>query len=350
MPLLKNKITRFILAIVLALGLLSFVYFTWSWNHPLTQQAVTYHVAPGQTLRGLARELHEKKIIDSKLSFILLGFVRGDSRQLKVGEYRFQGGTSMRGLLDQVVAGEVIQYSLVLVEGWTFKQFIQALHQAPKLKPTLKGMSPPQIMERLGYTGEHPEGRFYPDTYTYAADISDVQILQQAYRRMQTRLTRVWQDRDPNLPIQTPYQALILASIIEKETGQRDERQTIAAVFINRLRRNMRLQTDPTVIYGMGGNFDGNLRRRDLRRDGPYNTYTRRGLPPTPIAMPGGDSLYAAVHPTASGVLFFVAKGDGSHYFSETLAEHNRAVIKYQLKGRTKTPSSTQSKNRRRRD
>ena len=344
MLLFKKKIIRFILAIALTLGLLSIVYFTWSWNRHLSQQVVTYQIAPGQTLRGLARELHEKKIIGSKLSFILLGFIRGDSRQLKVGEYRLQGGTSMRGLLDQVVAGEVIQYTLVLVEGWTFKQFIQALHQAPRLEATLKRMSPPQIMERLGHTGEHPEGRFFPDTYTYAAGMTDVQILQQAYRRMQTRLVQVWQGRDPHLPIQTPYQALTLASIIEKETGQRNERQTIAAVFINRLRRNMRLQTDPTVIYGMGEYFDGNLRRRDLRRDGPYNTYTRRGLPPTPIAMPGGDSLQAAVHPAASGVLFFVAKGDGSHYFSETLAEHNRAVLKYQLKGRTKTPSTTRPK------
>jgi UPF0755 protein len=187
-------------------------------------------------------------------------------------------------------------------------------------------------MVRLGLAGEHPEGRFFPDTYYYTRGMSDVQLLQRAYQTMTQFLARAWQERDPDLPYQKPYEALIMASIIEKETGAPDERRQIAGVFVRRLQKHMRLQTDPTVIYGIGADFDGNLRRRDLTTDTPYNTYRRRGLPPSPIAMPGAEAIIAALHPDDSDKLYFVARGDGSHYFSATIEEHNRAVRKYQLK------------------
>ena len=237
-------------------------------------------------------------------------------------------------LLDQVVAGRVIEYPVVLLEGWTFRQFLALLAQAPKLTHSISGLTVPAIMERLGHPGEHPEGRFFPDTYYYSAGQTDIMILANAYDKMHKLLQREWEGRENNLPLKNAYEALILASIVEKETGRDDERRLIAGVFINRLRHGMRLQTDPTVIYGMGQTFDGNLRLKDLRRDNPYNTYTRKGLPPTPIAMPGKDALQAVLHPMVTGALFFVARGDGSHEFSSTLEEHNAAVLKYQLKGK----------------
>jgi UPF0755 protein len=193
-------------------------------------------------------------------------------------------------------------------------------------------------MVRLGHPGEHPEGRFFPDTYRYTRGQTDVSILAHALEKMQTRLDQEWGKRDPGLPYRTPYEALIMASIVEKETGRGDERPLIAGVFVNRLRRNMKLQTDPTVIYGLGERFDGNLRVRDLRTDSPYNTYTRYGLPPTPIAMAGAESLHAALHPVDTKALYFVGRGDGAHVFSETLADHNKAVVKYQLNGRPLKP------------
>jgi len=245
-----------------------------------------------------------------------------------------------RELLDQVVAGRVVEYPLVLVEGWTFRQFLDAIEEAPKLTRTLNGLSPRAIMERLGHPGEHPEGRFFPDTYYYSSGQTELAILANAYDKMQKLLQQEWEKRDNNLPFKDPYEALILASIVEKETGRADERRMIAGVFVNRLRHGMRLQTDPTVIYGMGESFDGNLRLKDLRRDTPYNTYTRPGLPPTPVAMPGKESLQAVMHPVITGALYFVARGDGSHDFSSTLEEHNKAVIKYQLKGKPRTSAA----------
>ena len=214
------------------------------------------------------------------------------------------------------------------------------MEAASKLTHTLAGLSPNAVMKRLGHAGEHPEGRFFPDTYYYTKGETDLMILAKAYDKMQKLLQQEWQGRVANLPLKDPYEALILASIVEKETGRADERRQIAGVFINRLRRGMRLQTDPTVIYGMGESFDGNLRLKDLRRDTPYNTYTRRGLPPTPVALPGKESLQAVLHPEASDALFFVARGDGSHEFSATLEQHNKAVIKYQLNGKPRDPAA----------
>jgi UPF0755 protein len=235
----------------------------------------------------------------------------------------------------------VVEYSLRLVEGWTFKQSLQALAQAPKLTQTLAGHTPEQIMARLGQPGRHPEGRFFPDTYKYTAGQTDLSILARAHERMQNTLQREWEARRADSPFKEPYEALVLASIVEKETGQPGERPMIAGVFINRLRRNMKLQTDPTVIYGLGEKFDGNLRLRDLRSDTPYNSYTRTGLPPTPIAMPGGAAIRAVMQPADTRALYFVSRGDGSHEFSETLGQHNDAVTKYQLGGKPRAFSSS---------
>ena len=327
----------------LGLILLGAAYLLWAWNHPLRTGGITFEVKPGTSLRAFARDLSARDVLPESHSFVLLAHLTGNDRALKSGEYRFREGMSARELLEQIVIGRVIEYPVVLVEGWTFDQFLASLAAAPKLGRTLAGKPPKAIMERLGHPGEHPEGRFFPDTYYYSAGQSDIMILSNAYDKMEKLLQREWEGRDNNLPLNSAYEALILASIVEKETGQVNERRLIAGVFINRLRHGMRLQSDPTVIYGMGKTFDGNIRLRDLRRDTPYNTYTRKGLPPTPVAMPGKHALQAVLHPMATGALFFVSRGDGSHEFSISLEEHNRAVIKYQLKGKPQKTSSSKA-------
>lgn len=312
-------------------------YLFWAWNHPLKTGTEIYLVKPGMSLRAFARELSARGVLPESHSLVWLARLTGRDRDLKLGEYRFRDGLSARELLDQIVAGRVIEYPLVLLEGWTFAQFMDAINAAPKLTRALAGLSPAAIMQRLGRPGEHPEGRFFPDTYYYSAGQTDIMILANAYDKMQKLLQQEWEARENNLPFKNAYEALILASIVEKETGRTDERRLIAGVFINRLRHGMRLQTDPTVIYGMGKSFDGNLRLKDLLRDTPYNTYTRKGLPPTPVAMPGRQSLQAVMHPMVTGALFFVSRGDGSHVFSATLEEHNKAVRQYQMKGKPKS-------------
>jgi UPF0755 protein len=295
---------------------------------------------PGSGLHALARELEMRGVLTETRSLVVIGGLLGYGRGLKAGEYRFADGIRPGQLLEQVVTGRVIEYPLRLVEGWTFKQFQQAIAQAPKLTQTLAGLTPDEVMARLGHTGQHPEGRFFPDTYNYTSGQTDVSILARAYEKMAKTLQREWEGRDADLPLKSAIEALILASIVEKETGQPDERRMIAGVFLNRLRRNMRLQTDPTVIYGLGDKFDGNLRLKDLRADAPYNTYTRVGLPPTPIAMPGAAAIRAVMRPAETRALYFVSRGDGSHVFSETLAQHNDAVIKHQLGGKPRVFSS----------
>lgn len=319
---------------LLAAGAIGAGYLFWAWNHSLSPGADIYLVKPGMSLRAFARELSGRGVLAESHSFVWLAHLTGRDRDLKSGEYRFRDGVTARELLDQIAAGWVIEYPVVLLEGWTFAQFMAAIEAAPKLTHALAGLPPAAIMQRLGYPGEHPEGRFFPDTYYYSAGQTDIMILANAYDKMRKLLRQEWEGREANLPFKNPYEALILASIVEKETGRTDERRLIAGVFINRLRHGMRLQTDPTVIYGMGKMFDGNLRLKDLLRDNPYNTYTRKGLPPTPIAMPGKESLQAVLHPMVTGALFFVSRGDGSHVFSATLKEHNEAVRQYQLKGK----------------
>lgn len=256
----------------------------------------------------------------------------GQARDIKAGSYELEAGTTPRTLLAKLTRGEEALHSVALIEGWTFKQFRAALAKEEQLKQDTRGLSDADLMQRIGKPGIHPEGRFFPDTYNYAKGSSDVAVLQRAMRAMDRQLDAAWAQRTPNASARTPEQALILASIVEKETGRGEDRPMVSAVFNNRLRIGMPLQTDPTVIYGLGDAFNGDLKRSHLLADTPWNTYTRPGLPPTPIAMPGKASLLAAVRPGTSKALYFVARGDGSSQFSETLDEHNRAVNKYQRK------------------
>ena len=253
----------------------------------------------------------------------------GQARQIKAGSYEIAPGSTPKGVLNMLVRGDQSLRSVTLVEGWTFAQVRSALQKAELLTPESVALDPEMIMTRLGRPGLHPEGRFFPDTYSYAKGSSDLAVLKRAAKAMDKRLDAAWSLRSPDTPLKSPADMLILASIVEKETGKPSDRGQIAGVFANRLRINMRLQTDPTVIYGLGARFDGNLRKRDLLQDSPYNTYTRVGLPPTPIAMPGKAALLAAVQPQATSALYFVARGDGSSHFSATLDEHNKAVNKY---------------------
>lgn len=288
-------------------------------------------VESGASVQQIATDLESRKIIDSALYLQIYARLNGLASRIKTGEYELSEELTPKNLMERLVRGQVVQHSLTIVEGWSFRQMLSAVQQHPRLKITLDGLSDNEIMVKLGHPEQHPEGQFFPDTYHFPGGTSDLEFLQRAYDTMQQKLDEAWQQRDPNIPLTTPYQALILASIIEKETGQAGERHKIAGVFSRRLQKNMLLQTDPTVIYGLGDSFDGNLRRRDLKNDTPYNTYTRKGLPPTPIALPGAASLLAAVQPQSGKELYFVARGDGSHVFSNTLKEHNRAVRQYQL-------------------
>ncbi|MBL8296943.1 MAG: endolytic transglycosylase MltG [Rhodanobacteraceae bacterium] len=256
----------------------------------------------------------------------------GVAARLHAGEYAVPRGTTPRVLLQRMAAGDVIKHRFTIVEGWTFRQLRLALAREAGLQQTLSARSDPEIMRELGAAAEHPEGRFLPETYFWTRGDSDMDLLRQAYQALRRALDQSWAARSADLPLDSPYQALILASIVERETGKGDERPLIAGVFARRLRLGMKLQTDPTVIYGLGAGFDGNLRRRDLDTDTPYNTYTRTGLPPTPIALPGVAALRAAVQPAAGNALYFVARGDGSHEFSADLDAHNRAVARYQLR------------------
>jgi len=253
----------------------------------------------------------------------------GRARQIRAGSYEIQAGTTPTQLLDKMVRGEEVLEQLRLIDGWNIRQVRAALAKAASLKPTTAGMSDAQLMAAVGAPGQAPEGRFFPDTYAYSRGVSDITVLKRAYQAMQRRLESAWSQRADGLPLKSMDEALILASIVEKETGAASDRYLVAAVFINRLRAGMPLQTDPTVIYGLGEGFDGNLRKRDLLSDTAFNSYTRVGLPPTPIAMPGSASLQAALHPAASKALYFVSRGDGSSEFSEDLPAHNRAVNKY---------------------
>ncbi|MCK9532069.1 MAG: endolytic transglycosylase MltG [Gammaproteobacteria bacterium] len=307
----------------------------------LPEDGLEYVVEPGKGLAVIGRDLEGRGLLASSRYLIWMGRITGSTARIKAGTYQLTPGTTPEGLLKQLVEGKVAQFPLTLVEGWSFRQVLDALARHPRLKQTLTGLSDAEIMSRLGYPGVHPEGRFYPDTYRFPQGFTDVAFLQRAYRAMEERLAYEWERREEGLPYRSAYEGLIMASIVEKETGLASERPAIAGVFVRRLQKRMRLQTDPTVIYGLGLDFDGNLRRRDLENHTPYNTYRIRGLPPTPIAMPGGEALHAAFHPAPGNELYFVARGDGSHHFSATLEEHNAAVVKYQLKGRRKVFSSS---------
>ena len=259
---------------------------------------------------------------------------------LKTGEYRLTPGMTVEDLFDAWRRADVVQYNLTLVEGWTFRQVRSAIAKHEKLKHTLDGLSDAEVMDQLGHTGVFPEGRFFPDTYRFVRGMSDAELLQQAYMRLDDVLAKEWAERTTDLPYRDPYQALIMASLVEKETGIPQERGQIAGVFVRRLRLGMMLQTDPTVIYGMGERYNGRITRADLREPTPYNTYTMTGLPPTPIAMVGREAIHAALNPSDGTSLYFVARGDGSHVFSDDLDDHNSAVREFQLKRRADYRSS----------
>lgn len=300
---------------------------------PLTVPAegLVVSVEPGDSVGRVGRRLADVGALEVVPYFRLHGRLSGLASRIQVGEYAIDPDTTPAQLLSAMASGRVLQRSLTVVEGWTYRQLREALARHPHITQTLEGLSDEETMARLGHPGQHPEGRFFPDTYLFPSGFTDFEFLQRAYRRMDEQLTEAWADRTPDLPLDSPEEALILASIIERETGQSGERREVAGVFIRRLQQDWLLQTDPTVIYGLGDAFDGDLRRRDLETDTPYNTYTRKGLPPTPIALPGAASLQAAVDPAPGDAMFFVSRGDGTHQFSRTLDEHNRAVRRYQL-------------------
>ena len=297
----------------------------------LAEQPVVFMIRPGSNIKSIAQDLARQKIIDDPWLFILLAKLKGLETRVRAGEYQIEPGITADAMLLQFAEGNSLQYNFTVIEGWTFRQMLAALAEDPIIEHTLAGKSDSEIMDILGYPGQHPEGMFFPDTYRFPRGTNDVDFLKRAYQVMQNHLQREWEQRDPGLPLESAYEALILASIVEKETGAEYERPLIAAVFIERLKRNMRLQTDPTVIYGIGEQFDGDIRFRDLKTDTPYNTYTRAGLTPTPIALPGLEAIRAALHPEPTDALYFVSRGDGTHHFSATLEEHNAAVNRYQL-------------------
>lgn len=293
-----------------------------------------FSVKHGSSLRSAARQMHEAGVLRSPLQFELLARIFGDANRIQAGNYEIGGPLTPFALLRKMTSGDRSQDQITFVEGWTFGQMRALLDAHAAVRHDTQGITESEIVTRLGISYASAEGLFFPDTYYFTNGTSDIAILQRAYRAMQSQLDSLWNARARGLPLANPYQALILASLIEKETGQPGERAMIAAVFLNRLKFGMRLQTDPTVIYGLGAQFDGDLRKRDLLADGPYNTYRREGLPPTPIAMPGADALTAALNPAPGKALYFVARGDGTSYFSATLAEHERAVTKYQKRGK----------------
>lgn len=303
-------------------------------TRPIPLSASVFQVPTGASIAAVAEQLAQQGAIDHPRLF--RAYARWFApRPILAGEYQLPERAAPVELLRLLQSGRVVTYSVTLVEGRTFEQWLAALSAVPTLASHLLSMTPEQRLVALDLPIEHPEGWFFPDSYQYVQGDTDIGILRRAHRRMAAELQLAWEARAPELPLETPYEALILASLVERETGVPDERATIAGVFVRRLQRGIRLQTDPTVIYGLGASFDGNLKRSQLRADTPYNTYTRHGLPPTPIAMPGGAALTAATQPAEGDALFFVARGDGTHQFSATLEAHNAAVRRFQLRRRS---------------
>lgn len=294
------------------------------------QQPIEFSVKSGSSVRSAAQQIGNAGVPVNPLLLELLARATGKSSKLKAGNYELKPSTTPLKLLDQLARGEFAQEALAIIEGWTFKQMRQAIAEHPALKHDTAQMTDSEVLMRITTEYKYPEGLFFPDTYLFAKGASDLQIYKQAHAVLLRRLNDGWRKRDSGAPYKTPYEALIMASIVEKETGQKSERDMIAGVFVNRLKLGMLLQTDPTVIYGMGEQYKGQIRKRDLQTDTPYNTYTRAGLPPTPIALPGAAALKAALNPARTESLYFVSRGDGTSHFSGNLDAHNRAVNKYQ--------------------
>lgn len=329
MRVIKELILWLLFLLLVAAGL--FAYYA---RTPITLEHTPFEFSlkQGSSLKSAARQIRQAGGLNNEWLFVLLARGLGKATQIKPGNYQLEHEVTPLQLLNMISKGQVEQSSLTIIEGSTFKELRSILNTESTLRHDSAALSDAEILKRIGASETEPEGLFFPDTYNFASGTSDLLVLKRAYQLMQRNLLANWEKRATDLPFDTPYEALILASIVEKETGQPSDRPLIASVFVNRLRKNMRLQTDPTVIYGMGDKFDGNLRKRDLVRDTPYNTYTRDGLTPTPIALPGLASLQAALHPAPGRALYFVARGDGSSQFSDTLIEHNNAVKRYQLK------------------
>ena len=317
------------------LGLLAAAgYAAWYATTPVRIAAfpAEFEIPAGTGLRAAVRRMEQAGISVRPLHFELMARALGREPQIKAGFYEISAPATPLQLLDKLARGEVMQAELQMIEGSTFGQLRAALNGSAVLRHDSAGLSDAELLRRVGASEKHPEGLFFPDTYVFDRGSSDLAVLRRAYQVMQERLAREWAQRAANVPYRTPYEALIMASIVEKETGRAEERDQIAGVMVNRLRVRMALQADPTVIYGLGDSFDGNLKKVHLKTDGPYNTYTRRGLPPTPIALPGQASLRAALRPAQTDAYYYVSRGDGTSQFSRTLREHNRAVSQYQLK------------------
>ncbi|MGE0873961.1 MAG: endolytic transglycosylase MltG [Burkholderiales bacterium] len=333
---------RALLKTILLLGVLALLaaggYAMWYVGTPLaiSKLPVEFEIPARARFRVAAQRIEEAGIRVGRIEFELLARALDRAQDIKAGSYEITAGVTPLQLLDKLTRGDVTQAELRLIEGWTFRQVRAALDASPDLGHDTAGLAAAEILSRLGASELHPEGLFFPDTYLFARGSSDLGVLRRAHAAMQRHLAREWEARDPGVPYASAYEALIMASVVEKETGLAAERGRIAGVLVNRLRIGMRLQVDPSVIYGLGDSFDGNLRKVHLLTDGPYNTYTRAGLPPTPIAMPGLESLRAALRPGKTSALYYVSRGDGSSQFSRSLEEHNRAVRKYQLNGRRK--------------
>lgn len=323
--------TLFLLCVVAALGVAGGMAH-WA-SQPILapgQPAIDFAIEPGSGLRSVADQIASQRIPLQPLLFEALVRVIGKGGQIKAGHYALKPGTTPQRLVGQLARGEFAQESLVIIEGWNFRQMRQAVAANPSLKHDTVALTDKELLGKVSAEYALPEGLFFPDTYLFAKGASDLQVYRQAHAAMLKRLQHAWEQRDLSLPYKTPYEALTMASIIEKETGQKAERGMIAGVFVNRLKIGMLLQTDPTVIYGMGDKFQGNIRKRDLLADTPFNTYVRVGLPPSPIALPGNDALNAALRPERTDALYFVARGDGTSVFSSNLPDHNRAVNRYQ--------------------
>lgn len=331
-----RKFSVIALYIVLALALTAagLASYAWYWTRQavdMNADSIQYVVPPGSGVRVVARTMNDAGIAVQEDAFVGLARLTRLDKQIKAGAYEARRGDTPQRLLERMARGDMVQARLTLVEGWTYQRIRQALRETPSIRQTLQEVSDAELLQRLGAEYDSPEGLFLPDTYVFVPGTTDFDVLQQAYQAQRALLQSAWEERAPELPLKSPYEALILASIVEKETGVREERARVAGVFINRLHRGMLLQTDPTVIYGMGDSYQGRIRKRDLQTDTPWNTYTRGGLPPTPIASPGRAALHAALHPESHSYFYFVARGDGSSAFSTNLNEHNRAVAKYIL-------------------
>ena len=308
------------------------IYFANSGIH-LKTETESFDIEAGSRFRGVTHQLVQQKIIQDPVSFEVLARALRVSSDVKAGIYEVKSGITPLELLDMMTSGSSTQVSITFIEGWTFAQMREELNASEKVKHMTMSETDQQILKEIGATETMPEGLFFPDTYFFTPNTSDRDVLKRAYSTMQSKVKNAWATKANGLPYRTPYEALIMASIVEKETGRAVERPQIAGVFINRLKIGMRLQTDPTVIYGMGEHFDGDIHKKDLLSNTVYNTYTRDGMPPTPIAMPGLGAINAALHPAQTKALYFVGKGNGTHHFSVSLTEHNNAVIKYQLGG-----------------